>query len=120
MTWMQSSRVGVRTSACVSSEVGSMYCSIGRPKAAVLPVPVCAWPITSWPSSSSGIACSWIGEGSVNPSSSIAFWICSESPSPLKSLMKRRSAYAAGFSRSFPEVPREAIASCAALASESG
>ena len=38
--------------------------SIGRPKAAVLPVPVCAWPITSRPSSSGGIACSWIGLGS--------------------------------------------------------
>ncbi len=40
-----------------------MYCTIGSPKAAVLPVPVCAWPITSRPSSSGGIACSWIGEG---------------------------------------------------------
>ena len=36
---------------------------IGRPKAAVLPVPVCAWPITSRPASREGIACSWIGLG---------------------------------------------------------
>ena len=40
---------------------GSRYGSIGSPNAAVFPVPVCAWPITSWPASSSGIACSWIG-----------------------------------------------------------
>jgi hypothetical protein len=64
VTWMQSSRVGVRTIAWVSSSAGSMYCSSGSPKAAVLPVPVCAWPIMSWPASSSGIAFSWIGEGS--------------------------------------------------------
>ena len=43
---------------------GSRYWSSGSPKAAVLPVPVWAWPITSWPASSSGIACSWIGVGS--------------------------------------------------------
>ncbi len=65
VTWMQSSRVGVITIAWVSCEVGSRYCSSGRPKAAVLPVPVCAWPITSWPPSSAGIVCSWIGVGSV-------------------------------------------------------
>ena len=61
---MQSSRVGVRTNAWVSSFSGSMYSSIGSPKAAVLPLPVWAWPITSWPPSSSGIACAWIGVGS--------------------------------------------------------
>ena len=58
---MQSSRVGVSTIAWVSSSSGSRYWSSGSPKAAVLPVPVCAWPITSWPASSSGIACSWTG-----------------------------------------------------------
>ena len=63
VTWMHSSRVGVSTSAWTSSSPGSTNSSIGRPKAAVLPVPVCAWPITSWPWSSSGIACSWIGLG---------------------------------------------------------
>jgi hypothetical protein len=61
---MQSSRVGVRTIAWVSSFSGSMCSSIGSPKAAVLPLPVCAWPMTSWPLSSSGIACAWIGVGS--------------------------------------------------------
>ena len=63
VTWMHSSRVGVSTSACTLCSVGSMYSMIGSPNAAVLPVPVCAWPITSRPSSSDGIACSWIGLG---------------------------------------------------------
>ena len=45
------------------ARAGSTYSMIGSPKAAVLPVPVCAWPITSRPSSSGGIACSWIGLG---------------------------------------------------------
>ena len=63
VTWMQSSRVGVSTSACVSGSSGSTKSIIGSPNAAVLPVPVCAWPITSLPASSSGIACSWIGLG---------------------------------------------------------
>src|SRR3954447_10306299 len=84
---MQSSRVGVRTTACTSSLPGSTYCSSGRPKAAVLPVPVCAWPITSWPPSSSGIAWSWIGVGSSKPSSSSACWIWGERPRPLKAVI---------------------------------
>jgi hypothetical protein len=63
VTWMHSSRVGVSTIACTSATSGSTYSSSGRPNAAVLPVPVWACPITSWPASSSGIACSWIGVG---------------------------------------------------------
>ncbi len=47
VTWMQSSRVGVSTSACTSCSEGSTNWTMGRPNAAVLPVPVCAWPITS-------------------------------------------------------------------------
>jgi hypothetical protein len=39
----------------------SMRCSSGRVKAAVLPVPVCAAPITSRPASTIGIALAWIG-----------------------------------------------------------
>ncbi len=39
---------------------------IGRPKAAVLPVPVWARPIMSRRSSTSGIAFTWIGVGVVN------------------------------------------------------
>ena len=72
VTWMQSSRVGVITIACSSAESGSRYWSSGSPNAAVLPVPVCAWPITSCPASSSGITCSWTGVGSSKPSSSMA------------------------------------------------
>ena len=39
MTWMHSSRVGVRTSAWTSCSDGSTYSMIGRPNAAVLPEP---------------------------------------------------------------------------------
>ena len=65
VTWMQSSRVGVSTSAWTLGSLGSAYSTMGRPNAAVLPVPVCAWPITSRPSRSGGMACSWIGVGLV-------------------------------------------------------
>ncbi len=63
VTWMHSSRVGVSTSAWASRISGSTYWIIGRPNAAVLPEPVCAWPMMSRPSSSGGIASSWIGLG---------------------------------------------------------
>ena len=39
----------------------SIFCSSGSEKAAVLPVPVCAAPITSRPASTIGIALAWIG-----------------------------------------------------------
>ena len=58
VTWMQSSRVGVSTSAWTSSRSVSTYWSSGNPKAAVFPVPVWACPITTWPDNSSGMACS--------------------------------------------------------------
>ncbi len=35
----------------------------GNAKAAVLPVPVWAWPSTSAPPSSAGMVCAWMGEG---------------------------------------------------------
>jgi hypothetical protein len=63
VTWMHSSRVGVRTSAWTSGTPGSTYSIIGRPNAAVLPDPVWAWPITSRPASMWGMACSWMGLG---------------------------------------------------------
>src|SRR3954447_9431144 len=87
VTWMQSSRVGVITIAWTSLFSGSRYCSSGSPKAAVLPVPVWAWPITSWPPSSSGIACSWIGVGSSKPSSSSACWMSGERPRSLNAVI---------------------------------
>ena len=37
--------------------------SAGKAKAAVLPVPVCAWPSMSAPDSSTGMVAAWIGEG---------------------------------------------------------
>ena len=36
---------------------------IGSAKAAVLPVPVWAWPITSTPESTAGMIAAWMGEG---------------------------------------------------------
>ena len=48
------------------------FSMIGMPKDAVLPVPVCAWPMISRPSSAWGIVNSWIGVGSSNPISLIA------------------------------------------------
>src|SRR3712207_1035557 len=81
---MHSSRVGVSTSACTSSSAGSTNSIIGRPNAAVLPVPVCAWPMTSCPARSSGIACSWMGLGASYPTSSRAWRIAGESPSSVK------------------------------------
>src|SRR5690625_6089410 len=40
---------------------------IGRTKAAVLPVPVCAHPMTSRAVVATGMACAWIGVGEVYP-----------------------------------------------------
>jgi hypothetical protein len=41
--------------------VRSIFCSSGSVKAAVLPVPVWAAPITSRPASTMGMALAWIG-----------------------------------------------------------
>ena len=68
-TWSASSRVGASTSARTGWRAGetlavswrSMRCSSGMENAAVLPVPVWAAPITSRPSSTSGMALAWIG-----------------------------------------------------------
>ena len=40
---------------------GSILCSSGSENAAVLPVPVCAAPMTSRPARTIGIALAWIG-----------------------------------------------------------
>ena len=66
-TWIASSLVGQRIIACVFLFSGSIFMRSGIPKAAVLPVPVCAWPIMSWPSISTGIAWAWIGDAASNP-----------------------------------------------------
>src|SRR4051812_3632886 len=84
VTWMHSSRVGVRTRAWTSWTDGSTCSIIGSPKAAVLPDPVWAWPIMSRPSMSGGIACSWIGLGDSYPTSRSAASVGSESPRSAK------------------------------------
>ena len=38
---------------------------IGMPKPRVLPVPVLAWPMMSWPDSATGRVIAWIGNGLV-------------------------------------------------------
>ena len=62
--WIANSRVGETTSACTWLLSVSIMFKIGNPKAAVLPVPVWAWPITSLPAKVKGIVCSWIGVAS--------------------------------------------------------
>src|SRR3990172_6326686 len=65
-----SSRVGASTTmrAFLPRTPAPRRWSEGRTKAAVLPVPVRARPITSWPSSAGGMACAWIGVGASKPS----------------------------------------------------
>jgi hypothetical protein len=62
-TWIASSRVGASTSACGVVCLISMRDRMGSAKAAVLPVPVWAWPSTSRLSSSEGMVAAWIGDG---------------------------------------------------------
>jgi hypothetical protein len=51
-----------------------MSCKSGKPKAAVLPVPVWARPIKSFvPCSKTGMAFSWIGVGCVKPNALTEF-----------------------------------------------
>src|SRR4051794_6687361 len=92
VTWMHSSRVGVSTIAWTSSSSGSTDSRSGSPNAAVLPVPVCACPITSRPSSSGGIACSWIGLGVSYPTSLRACRRGSDSPSSAKVVIPSKQA----------------------------
>ena len=64
---MASSRVGNRTSAVVLRDCSRCSISmIGIRKASVLPVPVCAVPITSLPSRAGEIAAAWMGVGVMN------------------------------------------------------
>ena len=59
-----SSRVGVMTRPIGPfSLCGRQRFMNGRRNAAVLPVPVCAWPITSWPFMAAGMTASWTGVG---------------------------------------------------------
>ncbi len=66
--WFASSRVGASMRTEVPRRLLSLSrCRIGSKNAAVLPVPVSAVPITSPPLNITGIACFWMGVGSVNP-----------------------------------------------------
>ena len=75
-TCTHSSRVGTTTSACGTpsppSAGGTTRCSIGTPKPRVLPVPVRAWPMRSWPASASGRVSSWMANVRVIPTSASA------------------------------------------------
>src|SRR5947209_1452191 len=63
-TCTTSSRVGARIMAWGPGSLRSRHLSRnGSRKAAVLPVPVWAWPITSRPSRACGIRAAWIGVG---------------------------------------------------------
>src|SRR5437867_5615530 len=82
-TCTASSLVGASIRAC-TGPFALILCNIGRPKAAVLPVPVCACPTTSLPSKTSGIAASCIGNGVSNPFSESAFVNCALNPNSSK------------------------------------
>ena len=68
-TWSASSRVGASTRARTGWRAGDMlafscrniFCSNGRVKAAVFPVPVWAAPMMSRPANTRGMALAWIG-----------------------------------------------------------
>ena len=77
---MASSLVGASTRPCMVRS-GFMSWSMETAYAAVLPDPVCAWPTTSLPVSSTGMAASCMGNGSSKPISSIAFSISWLTPS---------------------------------------
>src|SRR3954464_8720687 len=84
---MASSRVGTSTRphVCRPPPPSSlMRCSIGSANAAVLPVPVAAWPSRSRPSSSSGIVSRCTGVGSSYPSAAVEATMAFERPSAAK------------------------------------
>ena len=89
-TWMASSLVGTTTrprgaDGWPRPEV-TMCCSIGMPKANVLPVPVRAWPMTSCPSSAIGKVSAWIGNAFVMPAARNAAQIGSATPKSSKAV----------------------------------
>ena len=73
-----------RLRAGALAERGSSRSRMGMQKAAVLPVPVCAWPIRSTPASACGISPAWIGVGSRYSASSRAASMTFDSPMPAK------------------------------------
>ena len=59
-TWSASSRVGHSTMVWMRKRFTSSLLSSPKPKAAVLPEPVIAWPITSSPAKIGGKLSAWI------------------------------------------------------------
>ena len=74
--WATSSRVGatMRARGPCAARAG-LFCrrrvKIVIRKAAVLPVPVCAWPATSLPARAIGRVLAWIGVAKTNPASAM-------------------------------------------------
>ena len=95
-TWSASSRVGARTSACGLFTAGSMSERIGRAKAAVLPVPVCASPTTSRPAITIGMMAAWIAEGTSYPTSLTAWATAGASPMSANVIASPSPASASG------------------------
>ena len=61
VTWSASSRVGHSTMACTANQRGFSLANSASAKAAVLPLPVWAWAIKSWPARAIGKLAAWIG-----------------------------------------------------------
>ena len=96
-TWTASSRVGATIRACGApavplasrpSQPGSpgpmARCSAGMPKPRVLPVPVLAWPMMSWPPRATGRVMAWMGKGWTMPLASRASTIAGCTPKSAK------------------------------------
>src|SRR6478609_791369 len=82
---MHNSLVGQTTNAWGYLSASETNCNKGKPKAAVLPVPVCASPIKSFvPLNKTGIAFSWICVGVSNPNALIEASKCSFNPKSSK------------------------------------
>jgi hypothetical protein len=54
------------------------------PKPSVLPVPVFAWPMMSWPAIATGRVMAWMGNGAMMPASANASTISGRTPKSLK------------------------------------
>ena len=84
-----SSRVGAMISTCSWCTSVCTRWRIGNKKANVLPVPVWAFAMTSFPLKTTGMACSWIGVGSLIPCFWRAWMSSSQTPRDLKDFMDR-------------------------------
>ena len=85
--WIASSLVGVNIRAWISFDSRFIFSKSGSKKASVLPVPVAASAITSFPYFIRDILCSWIGVGVVIPVVFNIFIKSSLSPNCLKFIL---------------------------------